>query len=271
MIAGARWRRMRRSARFPAMFPAMSDATIELCVESVEGAITAEAGGANRVELCADLVEGGITPSAGSMRMAKERLGIPTMVMIRPRGGDFLYSRVELDIMLHDIAVARDTGVHGVVFGMLDTNGTIDKAAMRELTDAARPLEVTCHRAFDMTIDPRRALDDLMEIGVDRVLTSGQEVDAVLGMPLLAELVKQAGDRIIVMPGGGITPERIREVVETTGCRDVHFAALGPGESPMEYRNPRCAMGATPEVPGEYDRTATDVDLVRRFVAAVRG
>ncbi len=243
--------------------------TIELCVESVEGALAAEAGGANRVELCADLVEGGITPSIGSVRLAKERLSIPVMTMVRPRGGDFLYSDVEREIMLTDIAAIRDAGSDGVVFGCLQPDGALDVDLMRELTAAARPMQVTCHRAFDMTVDPRRALDELTELGIERVLTSGQEVDAMLGRSLLAELVERANDRIIVMPGGGILPERIRDLVETTGCQDVHFAALGDDESPMEYRNPRCAMGARPEVPGEYDRVATDVDLVRRFVSAL--
>ena len=245
--------------------------TIEVCVESVEGALTAEAGGADRVELCADLVEGGITPSPGSMRLAVERLGIPTMVMIRPRGGDFVYSAVERQVMLADIEAARDAGVHGVVFGVLRPDGTLDKDAMRELVRAAGPLEVTCHRAFDMTVHPRRALDELIEIGVERVLTSGQEATAVRGTALLRELVERGADRIIVMPGGGIAPDGIGPLVASTGCREVHFAALGSAESPMQYRNPRCAMGATAEVPGEYERVTTSLDLVRRFVKAARG
>lgn len=245
--------------------------TIEVCVESVEGALTAEAGGADRVELCADLVEGGITPSPGSMRLAVERLGIPTMVMIRPRGGDFVYSRIEREIMLADIAAAREAGVHGVVLGVLRKDGTLDEDAMRDLLEAARPLEVTCHRAFDMTVDPRRALDGLIGLGVERVLTSGQEATAVRGTGLLRELVERAADRIIVMPGGGIPPDGIAPLVAATGCREVHFAAFRSAESPMQYRNPRCAMGATAEVPGEYERVTTSLDLVRRFVTAARG
>lgn len=243
---------------------------VEVCLESVEDVLAAEAGGADRAELCANLVEGGTTPSSGTIRLAKERARIPIMVMIRPRGGDFLYSDVEMDVMRSDIEAAKRDGADGVVFGCLRQDGTIDEHRTRDLVEAARPMPVTFHRAFDMSRDPLQSLETLIELGVDRVLTSGQESAVPLGLSLLRDLVQRAGDRIIVMPGAGIEADNIREVAAVTGAKELHFAAFCKTESGMSFRNPRPAMSAGP-APGEFELQSTDRDLVARFVQALRG
>lgn len=242
---------------------------LEVCLESVADVLAAQAGGADRVELCADLVEGGTTPSAGTIRLAVQEARIPVMVMIRPRGGDFLYSDLELAVMLEDIRFARDCEAHGVVCGALTADGRIDVARTARLVEAARPLRVTFHRAFDMTRDPRAALATLIDLGVDRVLTSGQQAAAPQGLGLIRQLIEEAGDRIVVMPGAGIEEHNIREVAAQTGATELHFAAFAKNESGMTYRNPRPGMSAGP-APGEFERQATDVERVRRFVAAAR-
>ncbi|WP_164747042.1 copper homeostasis protein CutC, partial [Mesorhizobium sp. M1A.F.Ca.IN.020.03.1.1] len=199
---------------------------IELCVEGIDGLLAAQAAGADRVELCASLVEGGITPSLGTVRVALERATIPFHVIVRPRGGDFLYSEAEYRSMLADIGALRDLGVAGIVVGCLTADGAIDEARMSELVRAAGPLNVTCHRAFDMTRDPAEALEALIRCKVGRVLTSGQHDTALEGVDLLARLVRQAGARIIILGCGGLAPDNIGEVRRQTGLTEMHFAAL---------------------------------------------
>jgi copper homeostasis protein len=172
----------------------------EICVESVAAVRAAKAAGAHRVELCADLLEGGITPSRGMIRHAKTIAGIGLNVMIRPRGGDFLFDEDEFAVMKSDIEMAKAEGADGVVIGLLTAAGGVDMARTRELISLARPLSMTFHRAFDMTPDPFRALEALIELGVDRVLTSGQEATVLEGLPLIVEFMKRAGDRIVIMP-----------------------------------------------------------------------
>ena len=166
---------------------------VEICVDSAEGACAAERGGADRVELCDNLLEGGTTPSAGCIRVARRRLKIGLQVIIRPRGGDFLYNEVELEVMREDIRIAKDFGANGVVLGCLTASGDIDRIRTEELITLARPLNVTFHRAFDMCRDPKQALEDLISLGADRVLTSGQEASCLEGLELLVELQRQAG------------------------------------------------------------------------------
>ena len=183
----------------------------EICVNSIAGVRAAKAAGAGRVELCADLLEGGITPSRGMIRQARTIAGIGLNVMIRPRGGDFLFDDDEFAAMRSDIETAKAEGADGVVIGLLSATGEIDIARTRELIALARPLSVTFHRAFDMTPDPFRALETLIELGVDRVLTSGQEASVLEGLPLIVELTERAGERIVIMPGGGITARNVDE------------------------------------------------------------
>lgn len=244
--------------------------TCEVCVEGFSGAAAAEAGGGNRIELCAGLIEGGTTPSFGTLSLVLERLSIPTVVLVRPRGGDFLYNDDEFDTMLRDIEVVRDAGAFGVVTGVLTSDGKIDVERFEKLIAAARPMSITCHRAFDMTRDPREALETLIDLGVDRVLTSGQQPSVPEGLELIGELVELAAGRVSIMPGCGIEEGNVREIVEKTGVREVHFTAFTHRDSGMTYRNPGPFMGSV-QIPGEYDLQLTDPEQVRRFVSKVEG
>jgi len=239
---------------------------VEVCVGSAEGAIAARAAGADRVELCADLVEGGITPSLATVRIVRERTEAGLMVMIRPRGGDFLYSDLEYEVMQRDVDIMKQAGVDGVVLGILCKDGSIDVARTARLVEHARPLQVTFHRAFDMTPDPEAALEALVTTGADRLLTSGQADDVSEALDVVARLVAQAGDRIRVMPGAGVTEANARDVIERTGAREIHFAALVTRPSGMEFHNPTCTMGA-PVAPGEYEVCETDPALVAAILA----
>ncbi len=242
--------------------------TCEVCVEGFSGAAAAEAGGGHRIELCAGLIEGGTTPSKGTLSLVLERLSIKTVVLLRPRGGDFLYTDAEFDAMVRDIEVVRDAGAFGIATGVLTANGQIDVERFERLIAAARPMSVTCHRAFDMTRDPIEALETLVELGVDRVLTSGQQPSVPEGIELIRELVQLSVGRIEIMPGCGIEESNVREIVEQTGVREVHFTAFSHQESGMTYRNPRPFMGGV-ELPGEYDLQLTDPERVRGVVGKV--
>jgi copper homeostasis protein len=195
---------------------------VEACVETVDGARAAEAGGAGRIELCAGLIEGGTTPSAGVIAEARERIAIPLFVIVRPRGGDFVYSDDDLAVMRRDIATAVSAGADGVVIGALTSAGRVDSVIVRELVELARPMQVTFHRAFDVTRDFADSIEVLVDAGVDRVLTSGGAATAVEGIATLASLVRQAADRIVVMAGGTITESNAAQIVRETGVREIH-------------------------------------------------
>jgi copper homeostasis protein len=229
---------------------------IEACVDSPQSALAAEQGGAGRVELCADLFAGGCTPSAGSILLARRLLSIPVNVIIRPRGGDFCYSEAEYEQMRLDIEFCKRAGVAGVVIGILTPEGVVDVARTASLIELARPLSVTFHRAFDVTRDPWEALETLISLGVDRILTSGQEPTVLEGLDLICELVKAAGDRVIIMPGGGITARNIRKIAQATNAREMHAYAAEPERSPMRYINPRVYMGGELRLP-EYAQNMT--------------
>jgi len=241
----------------------------EICVDSCEGVRAARDAGADRVELCANLLEGGTTPSLGEIRQARSVSGIGLHVIIRPRGGDFLYSADEFAEMETDIQAAREEGANGVVFGLLLSDGRIDAARSRLLIEAARPMVVTFHRAFDMAADPFEALDTLISLGVERVLTSGQEESVLEGLPLITRLNARAGDRIIVMPGGGITPRNVERIVRESGVREIHFAALEAREGGMRFRREGVFMGGALRAP-EYARAATSLNLIREVMGATR-
>lgn len=242
----------------------------EICVDSVAGVRAAREAGADRVELCADLLEGGITPSRGTIRIARAIEGIRLHVIIRPRGGDFVADDDEMAVMEADIDTAKAEGADGVVFGLLTPDGAIDTERTRRLIERARPLAVTFHRAFDMTVDPHAALETLIGLGVERVLTSGQEETVLEGLPLLETLMSQAGERIIIMPGGGITERNVDRIVAALHPREIHFAALAPQESPMRTRRDHVFMGGTLRPP-EYDRLETSVGIIRKVLAGVGG
>jgi copper homeostasis protein len=238
----------------------------EICVDSVAGVRAAKAAGADRVELCADLLEGGITPSRGMIRQARTIACIGLNVMIRPRGSDFLFDDDEFAAMQSDIETAKAEGADGVVIGLLTAAGEVDAARTRELTALARPLSVTFHRAFDMTPEPFRALEILVSLGVDRVLTSGQEASVIEGLPLIVELIKRAENRVVVMPGGGITSHNVSRIVAAASPRELHFAALEPIASGMRFRRPHVFMGGELRPP-EYDRLDTSQATIHSVMA----
>jgi copper homeostasis protein len=242
---------------------------VEICIDSLDGALAAQRGGADRVELCSDLLEGGITPSAGCIRAVRRALKIGLHVIIRPRGGDFLYTQNEFAVMKEDIQLAKKFGADGVVFGCLKSDGRIDLKRTAELIEHSRPMSVTFHRAFDMCRDQHASLEQLVALGVGRVLTSGGKKTCVEGCKRIADLQKQAAGRIIIMPGGGLTPANVRELVTKTGVSEVHLSARKPVESRMSYRNENCPMGGTAP-PSEYSWRTTDVAAVRAVVRQLR-
>ena len=247
----------------------MAKPLIELCVEGIDGFLAAQDAGADRVELCASLMEGGLTPSLATIRAAVKAAKIPVHVIIRPRGGDFLYSQTEFETMVEDVAALRGEGVSGVVIGCLTPDGRIDEARTKRLVEAARPMSVTCHRAFDMTADAGEALEALIRCGVDRVLTSGQRDTALEGLAILKAANEQAAGRIVIMGCGALDADTIRAVRDGAGLAELHFAALKTVPSGMAFRNPHVGMGGT-EKDREYEVTLTDRDAVRATIAAAK-
>ena len=241
------------------------DTGIEACVDSVESAVEAEIGGADRVELCDNLHDGGTTPSIGAIEAARRKLEIDLNVIIRPRGGDFLYSDLELDIMRTDVQAARSAGADGVVFGILEADGAVNLEQVRQVVELAGPMSTTFHRAFDMCADPFAALESLISLGIDRVLTSGQRPSATEGAALIGKLVDAARGRIIVMPGVGIDASNIAHLIRLTGAREYHVLAERPVDSDMIFRNPDVFMGADPAL-SEFERPVCDRAAIREIV-----
>ncbi|MFK7739784.1 MAG: copper homeostasis protein CutC [Planctomycetota bacterium] len=242
---------------------------VECAVESLAGAYAAVVGGANRIELCANLDAGGLTPSVGLCQAVSSAVQIPVFAMLRPRPGDFLYGADEVDVMVRDIEALREAGAHGFVVGALTATGDIDSRRMAEFVDLADGLPITCHRAFDLCRDGDEAIETLVELGVARVLTSGQAKSAYDGRLRLRDFVRRADNRITVMAGAGVRGDTVERLVELTGVREVHLSAAGSRDSRMKFRREGVPMGAT-EVRDEYSvRTTEDVD-VARVVAALR-
>lgn len=241
---------------------------IEICVDTLASVQACAAAGADRIELCAGLVEGGTTPSLGFLRAARRAYAGKIMAMVRPRAGDFVYSDEEFEMMLDEVDLFRREGADGVVFGMLDPDGTIDAPRAAAFVRHAAGLDITFHRAFDVSRDLKRSLETLVSIGVPRVLTSGGCPGVLVGMGVLGELVAQAAGRIAVLPGGGVKPELVGELVARTGVREVHLSARVGEESPMRYRRPEIPMGAE-RVPGEYERKVASVEVIRAAREAV--
>lgn len=231
---------------------------IEICANSAQSCVEAEAGGASRVELCAAIPEGGTTPSYGEIKTAQSLIkAIDINIIIRPRGGDFLYTEAEIQSMLHDIELCKQLKVHGVVFGCLTKEGDIDVELLKKLVQAAKPLSVTFHRAFDVCKDPFVALEQIIEAGCDRILTSGQQPTADKGIPMIAELVKKAAGRIIIMPGSGVRENNIEMIQVETGAIEFHTSARSIVHSKMEYRNENVPMGSS-VVSSEFETVETD-------------
>lgn len=241
---------------------------LEICVDSVESAIAAARGGAQRVELCSDLAEGGITPSAGLIAQVRRRITIDLFVMIRPRGGDFCYTDQEFDVMQEDIRHASALGADGLIFGLLDEQAQVDVPRTRKLVDLARPLPVTFHRAIDMTPDPPAAICAVIETGARRVLTSGGAPKVARGLSAVARMVEVARDHIAVMAGGGITPETIQDVADATGVTQFHAALRTAVPSPVCYRRPGVEMGEIRN--REYRRFVVLEENVRALAEALQ-
>lgn len=241
---------------------------VEGCVDSVASSLAAERGGARRLELCDAIFDGGTTPSAGMIAACKATVSIPVFVMIRPRGGGFVYSDAERDVMRRDVVVARELGADGIVIGGLRPDGIVDLALVRFLMEAAHELPVTFHRAFDLTPDLEASLESLAEAGVQRVLTAGGASTAADGATALADLVRQAGSRLVVMAGGGIREDNVRSLVSMSGVREVHVRLTRlahRGEVPAH-------RGLSVRKPLPQDEAAweeTDEQRVRSFVRTV--
>lgn len=214
---------------------------IEIATSDFTTTRSAVEGGADRIELCANLAEGGVTPSAATIRRCRTAFDVPLYPIIRPRGGDFLYTQEEFEIMLQDVALCKQSGCDGIVTGLLQADGSIDIKRMAVLAAAAYPLGVTFHRAFDRCRDPFEALEQLISIGCERILTSGQQPAAPDGAALIAALNKAAAHRIIIMPGSGVRQENIRWLSEQTGCTEFHSSLRESVKSNMAFIHPAFA------------------------------
>lgn len=241
------------------------DFKLEICVDSVESAINSQIAGADRVELCDNLIEGGTTPSFGTITSARNNLNIGLHVIIRPRGGDFLYSDLEYDIMRRDIEICGEIGVDGIVIGILRSDGTIDIERTARLIELAHPMSATFHRAFDMCSDPARGLEDIISTGAARLLTSGQKDSVPEGAGTIGMLVKKAGNRIIIMPGGGINESNIAEISKSTEAKEFHLTGRKVIESEMIFRRSGISMGGIPEVK-EFSRKVADPEKIKRII-----
>ncbi|GEP91432.1 copper homeostasis protein [Chitinophaga terrae (ex Kim and Jung 2007)] len=240
---------------------------LEICAGSVASCIAAQKGGADRIELCDNLLEGGTTPSYGTIALAREKTSIKLYPIIRPRGGDFLYSDLEFDTMIKDIQLCKQLGCDGVVIGILTPDGKVDKERCKVLVTLAAPMKVTFHRAFDMTDNPFEALEDIISLGFERILTSGGRNTALEGASTLRQLVNSANDRIAVMAGSGVRSSNIAQLIKETGITEYHTSAKSYEDSKMVYRHPNVSMGGIPGVP-EYGISQTrekEVALIREI------
>lgn len=217
------------------------------------------------MELCDNLYEGGTTPSAGCIATTRQNISIGLNVIIRPRGGDFLYTDLEFAIMKYDVERAKDLGADGVVIGVLLPDGSVDRKRTEELVRLAQPLSVTFHRAFDVTRDPLQALRDIIETGCDRILTSGQANMAIDGAERIAELVQEAGNHIIILVGSGVNEKNITELIQKTRAWEYHGSAQKRIPSAMQYRHPHVSIGGVPQI-SEFEIAVTDAERVRRIV-----
>lgn len=241
---------------------------LEICCGSIDDAIQADAGGADRVELCSALFLGGLTPSLGTLQEAKRRVRIPVIMMVRPRSGGFCYTVAEMATMERDVEAAVASGADGIVFGILDPEGKIDVQRSTRLRKLVGDRQSVFHRAFDVTPDPFAALEELIDMGITRVLTSGQKNSVPEGIDLIKRLIDRAGDRIEVLPGGGIAPYNIKDVVEHTGCRQVHLTAWGAVTDSSTQANRAVTFGGA-LYPPEDRFEMTDAGLVRKLAGAL--
>jgi copper homeostasis protein len=237
--------------------------SLEICVDSVESAINAQEAGADRVELCDNLIEGGTTPGFGTIVAARNNLTIGMNVIIRPRGGDFLYNDLEYDIMRRDIEVCGENGADGIVIGILRRDGSIDMERTSKLIQLAQPMSVTFHRAFDMCSDAEKGLEDIISSGAARLLTSGQKNTVAEGIELIQNLVNQAKNRIVIMPGGGINLSNIASIATRTGAKEFHLTGRKVIDSDMIFTRDGISMGGYPGIP-EFSRKVADPEIIKK-------
>ncbi|MEJ1238613.1 copper homeostasis protein CutC [Chryseolinea sp. T2] len=238
----------------------------EVVVYNIASALAADAGGADRIELCDNPGEGGTTPSAGVVEVVRQHVNLDVFAMLRPRGGDFCYSSYEFHSMKRDLSQFQKLSIDGIVFGILLPDGTIDKKRCAELIQKAKPLKITCHRAFDMTRDPFQALEDCIEVGFDRILTSGQQPQAIAGVDLIRELIVRAAGRISIMPGSGVNENTVGDIISKTGAQEIHFSAMASEPSKMVYKNPAIA-GMGSDEGSEYLLRTVDPSRVKNIKA----
>jgi copper homeostasis protein len=241
---------------------------IEVCSYNYQSAENAKNAGADRIELCDNIYQGGTTPSHGLIAQLRQKFDIDINVMIRPRGGDFYYDDFEFDVMKHDILMCNQIGADGVVFGILKPDGSIDLERTSELKDIAGNMSVSFHRAFDMSADLFSSLDDLLSIGIDRVLTSGGFNTVWEGRDVIKELVTKSNGNIVIMPGSGINFENIRYLKEFTGANEFHLSAKMPVESKMQFRKQNIMMNSLKEIP-EYEIMISDAEHIKKSIQAL--
>jgi len=241
---------------------------MEVCANSVASALAAQKGGAIRVELCDNLQDGGTTPSYAQIKLAKELLKISVYPIIRPRGGDFLYSDLEFNLMRTDIEICKSLNCDGVVFGILKADGSVDKERCAALIALASPMKVTFHRAFDRCNNMEKALEDIIEIGCERILSSGGKVTALEGAEKLKTLLKLAAGRITIMPGAGVRENNVASIIAITGATEFHATAKRFVNSEMKFKNTEINMGAADD---EYSYELTDANMVKSLIDKANG
>jgi copper homeostasis protein len=234
---------------------------LEICANSVQSCINAQEGNADRVELCDNLWEGGTTPSAGTIKLARQQIDIGLFVIIRPRGGDFLYSSLEFEVIKEDIRMAIDLGADGIVSGILDADGLVDKERTAQLVELCGDLPFTFHRAFDLSSDPYKALEDIIDCGAKRILTSGLQPSVLQGIKMIKKLNDKASGRIVIMPGGGINEMNAQEIIQKTGCSEFHMSGKVIEDSKMNFRNHSLKLNGSADMP-EYGITVSDVNKI---------
>lgn len=243
----------------------MKKNVFEICVYNYQSALNAQFAGADRIELCDNMYEGGTTPGYGMIKTVRSALKIDINVMIRPRGGDFCYDDKEFEIMQEDIRICKDLHVNGVVFGILKPDGNIDIERTSQLYELAKPMSITFHRAFDVTVDLFRSLDVLIDVGIDKVLTSGGSNTAIEGIAVISQLIDKSQNRIIIMPGSGINPENIIQISQMTGANEFHMSGKMPVDSNMSYRKSGVSMGGINEI-DEYQLMISDIDKIKETI-----
>lgn len=237
---------------------------LEIVVYNIESALKAQEGGADRIELCDNPGEGGTTPSYGTIEIVRQNVSIDVYVIIRPRGGDFCYSSYEYHSMKRDISQCQRLSVDGIVIGILNPDGTLDKKRCKELITQARPLKVTCHRAFDMTRDPFEALEDCIEAGFDRILTAGQRALASEGADLIGRLIQKANGRIAIMPGSGVNENNVETIVAVSKAKEIHFSATTLKDSRMIFKNSNIA-GMGSDEGSEFKLRVVDPERIKKM------